>query len=296
MLNFRHLAALLSRIIGVLALLALAGCSTVRTGYDNAPSIAYWWLDSYVDFNDAQTPLLRDSLAALQAWHRKHELPAYAEMLDQLQQLASGSVTPTQVCAVQSRVRWHVERLAGQAATGLAQVAPTLTSGQLRHLEGQFEKHNQQWREEWLDIGASESMGERLKKAEERAGNFYGALDDAQRTVLRQRLASSPFDARLAWRERLRRQQDLLQILREHRNSDRPVHVHAEMLALLKRQFHSPDAQYQAMLEQTLQANCHTLAALHNSTSARQRTHLMEKLRGYAADVRRLLTPDTAPD
>ena len=91
MLNFRRLPALLPHIIGAgLLLVFLGGCSAVRIGYNNAPALAYWWLDSYIDFNDAQAMQVRDSLNTLQAWHRKTELPAYAELLRQMQGAAGG--------------------------------------------------------------------------------------------------------------------------------------------------------------------------------------------------------------
>jgi len=32
----------------------LGSCSTVRFGYSNADTLAYWWLDGYVDFHSAQ--------------------------------------------------------------------------------------------------------------------------------------------------------------------------------------------------------------------------------------------------
>ncbi len=278
----------MTRIIGALLLVFLGGCSAVKIGYNNAPSLAYWWLDGYVDFNDAQSAQVRNRLDALQAWHRQNELPAYADLLRQLQRLAPEAVTADQVCALTTQVQRHVRRLSEQAAEGMAHVVPTLQPEQLRHLAQQFDKHNRDWREEWLDATPQELLARRLKKAEERAESFYGRLDDTQRTILRQSLAASAFDARAAWRERLRRQQDLLQALREHRNGDRPAHVQAEMLALLQRQLESPDADYRARFERMLQDGCRTMATLHNSTSASQRRHLQDKLKGYETDLRTL--------
>lgn len=279
---------LLPRIIGALLLVFLGGCSAVKIGYNNAPSLAYWWLDGYVDFNDAQSAQVRDRLATLQAWHRQNELPAYADLLRQLQRLAPEAVTADQVCAVAAQAQRHVRRLGEQAAEGMARVVPTLQPEQLRHLAQQFDKHNRDWREEWLDGTPQELLARRLKKAEERAESFYGRLDDSQRAILRQSLATSAFDARAAWRERLRRQQDMLQVLQEHRNGERPAHVQAELLALLQRQLESPDATYRARFERMLQDGCRTMATLHNSTSAAQRRHLQDKLKGYEVDLRTL--------
>ncbi len=55
----------LGRIICLLGLAAaLAACSAIKLGYNNIDDVAYWWLDSYVDFSDEQTPRVREDLRA----------------------------------------------------------------------------------------------------------------------------------------------------------------------------------------------------------------------------------------
>ena len=52
-------------IIGLLLLCLglLGGCSLLRLTYPQAPTLAYWWLDGYVDFTNAQTPRVQEQLA-----------------------------------------------------------------------------------------------------------------------------------------------------------------------------------------------------------------------------------------
>lgn len=279
----------LPRIISGLLLLMLAGCSAVQTGYNNAPTLLYWWLDGYIDFEDAQDRPVRDSLEALHNWHRRQELPAYAELLQRLQRQALEAVTPEQVCNHLAQARVHLQRLGDQSAEGLARLAPTLQAGQLRHLARQFEKHNQKWRGEWLDGTPAELQERRLERTVDRYEDFYGRLSEAQKTLLHQRIAASSFDARLAWTERLRRQQDILGALQEHRNGDRPAHVKAEMLALVRRSLEPPEPAARAQFESLLQEGCQTIAALHNSASTAQRRRLAERLQGYEADLQALI-------
>ncbi len=280
----------LPRIISALLLVLLAGCSAVQTGYNNAPALLYWWLDGYIDFEDAQARPVRESLDALHAWHRRQELPAYAEWLGRLQQQAGATVTPEEVCSHLTQVRAHLQRLGEQSAEGLARLAPSVQPEQLRHLARQFEKHNQKWRAEWLDGSSAELLERRLERTVERYEDFYGGLSEAQKTLLRQRLTASSFDARLAWAERLRRQQDMLRVLQEHRNGERPAHVKAEMLALVQRSLTPPEPAARAQFERMLHEGCQSIAALHNSASEAQRRRLGEKLRGYEADLQALIT------
>ena len=83
-LNLRSLVASASIIGVLLASLMLGGCSAVRLGYNNGPSLMYWWLDSYFDFDDGQTRRMRRDLQAAHDWHRKTELPLLANTLKEL--------------------------------------------------------------------------------------------------------------------------------------------------------------------------------------------------------------------
>ena len=280
----------LPRIIGGLLLVLLTGCSAVKLGYSNAATLTYWWLDSYIDFNNDQSPPVRDSLAALHAWHRRSELPAYADTLQKMQQLAPGNVTPAQICGLWAEVQTHIQHLGAQAADPISTFTPTLKPEQLRHLALQFDKRNQKWRDEWIDVTPAELAERRLKQAVERSEMLYGRLDEAQLSLLRQSIERSSFDARLTYRERLRRQQDILQILQEHSASvlPRSTHVQAEVLALLERLRRSPDLEYRAQQEKITAEGCANLAALHNSTGAAQRARALETLRDYEAAARAL--------
>ena len=76
---------------GVLTL--LSGCSMLRLGYNQAPDLAYWWIDGYADFNDLQTPRVRSALTQWFAWNRRTQLPDYAAVLVRAQAEASADVS-----------------------------------------------------------------------------------------------------------------------------------------------------------------------------------------------------------
>lgn len=289
MLNSKRLRAFLPRIIGGLLLVLLTGCSAIKIGYNNAPSLTYWWLDSYIDFNQAQTHQVQEDLAMRHTWHRKNEVPAYAETVRRMQRLAMAQVTPAQMCDLSTQVRAHLQRLGEQSEPVISGVVPTLKPEQLRHLALQFDKRNQKWREEWIEGSPAELRARRLKLAVERAEMLYGRLEEAQLAILRSSIASSSFDAGVSYREVLRRQQDILQTLKEHSSGPaRSTHIKAEMLALIGRSLNSPDPVYRSYLEKMLAEGCRTLAALHNSTSPAQRENAMNRLRGYEEDLRAL--------
>lgn len=280
------------RIIGALLalILLLPGCSTVKLAYNNAPAMSYWWLDSYFDFDAAQSEKVRTDLAALQAWHRARQLPAYVNTLEKLQRAAPANVTPEQVCDLLAELKSHAQILIDQTEPTLAALAPTLTEEQLAHLARQLDKRSRKWQEEWLEGSPAERQARRVKQLAERADMLYGPLEEAQLKLLRAHVAASVFDAALSWRESQRRHQDALQTLREVQGGSLGASkARTALHALLTRSITSPDPGYRTYTEKLNQENCRTYAALHNSSTPAQRIKLVDTLKDYAADARGLM-------
>src|SRR3954471_20772192 len=105
----------LARIIGLLTFaLALSGCSAIKLGYNNLDEVAYWWVDSYVDFTNEQSRRVRQDLGRLDRWHRQEELPEIIAMLQRMEQLAPEDVSPAQACSFVPQVRERLHALADQ--------------------------------------------------------------------------------------------------------------------------------------------------------------------------------------
>ncbi|MDO8248299.1 MAG: DUF6279 family lipoprotein [Rhodoferax sp.] len=287
-----HCLHIIGPLLGLFFALLLSGCSTVKLGYNYAPELGYWWLDSYLDFNDRQSVQARADLAALQAWHRQTELPLYINTLQQLQRLAPSAVTPAQVCEVSAELRSRYQAVLDQAEPTFVALAPMLGAEQIDHLARQFDKRHRKWRTEWLDASDAERSARRAKKRVDRAEMFYGPLQEPQLAVVRDGAAVTAFDARLNDQEAVRRQQDTLQTLRQIQTGAlTETQVKAAVHALLTRATDSPDAAYRNYIEKIRQENCLTLATLHNSTTPAQRLKVVETLKAYETDARALMTP-----
>ena len=278
-------------IIGTLMLLlALTGCGTTRLAYNNAPSLSFWWLDTYFDFDSEQALRMRADLQTAHVWHRKDELPLVAAELANLKARALQNATPEQTCKlaadVQARVSAPLERL----VPTIAAIAPSLSDAQLLHLEREFEKRNRSWREDYLDGTPQERIDHRLKQAAERTESFYGRLRPEQISWLRGQIVASDYDANVQYREILRRQQDALLTLRQVRASkSTPVQAQAALMALLERSFASPDASYRQYMARILQQGCSVMTELHNGMSPPQRAKLLDTLQSYDDDLRALM-------
>jgi hypothetical protein len=280
-------------IIGATLLaLTLAGCSAARIGYNNAPTLLYYWLDSYLDFDGPQSLALKDSLQSLQDWHRKEEVPLIAELLTNLQASAMQNVTAEEVCKLSNYVQVRATVALDQLAPALAKLGTSVSGAQLTTLSEQYDKRNTSWREEWLDVTPAKRTERRLKQSVERAEGFYGSLTDAQRKLIRSQIDTGGFDPALQYSETLRRQQDSLRTLALIRNGPMQQDAAlAEIQNLLVRSITSPDPAYRRYQERTRQQGCAAVAALHNSTSTAQREKMVETLKSYASDARALMLP-----
>jgi len=276
------------RIIGLCAAcLLLASCSVVRLGYGQAPDLAYWWIDSYIDLNEAQTPRLRKELDELAQWHRSRELPEIALLLQKARQMAPGPISPAQVCALVEDGRTRFNAVTARSEGLVLWLAPSLSPAQIEHLARQFAKSNKEWEADWLRGTPSDQLKHRVKQATRRFEMLYGDLDETQIQLLRAELAGSSFDARLWRTERLRRQEDMLVTLRRVSAGNLPPEtVRESMQALLERLTTPPGAAGKAYADTMLRENCALFSRIHNSTSASQRARAVQTLRGYEEDFR----------
>lgn len=285
----------LARIIGVLLLAAALGaCSAVKLAYNNLPELSYWWLDGYFDFDDAQTPKVRDELAQLLAWHRQNELPRIIGLLQEAQGLAPSEVTPAQACQLADRVRERLLAVTEHAEAASTELALSLSEAQLQQLERKYAKNNAEYRKDWLDRSPAQVQEKRYDQFLERQEDFYGRLTTEQRALLRQQVAQSVFSPRLAYEERRQRQQEALVLLRGFLGSSggpraSQAEARAALHAYILRIADPPPGPWRDQQQALLQEGCRNLAALHNTTSTAQREQAVRRLQAYQGDLRQLV-------
>jgi len=281
---------MLARIIGVLVVAAaLAACSAVKLAYNNLPEVAYWWLDGYVDFDDAQTPRVREELQQLLAWHRREELPKIADLLQQAQALAPGEVTPAQACVLYDAFRLRLLAVTERAEPAATALALSLGESQVDYLARKYEKINATYKKDWLDRSLSQQREKRFDQFLERSEDFYGRLDGRQREMVRQQVERSAFDPRDLDSERRQRQQEALALLGRFQ-AEKPssatarAALHAYVMGIAE----PPPGPSRDRQRQLRHEACGNIAALHNQTGPTQREAAARRLQGYLDDLRDL--------
>ena len=277
-------------ILSLAVALALSACSAVKLGYNTLPQLAVWWLDGYLDFTDEQDPRVRDAVATLHVWHRQHQLPRVAELLAGIEQITPGEISPEQACSVVKEVQSQMKALAAQAEPAAVALAATLTPHQLRYLARKFRSKNERFRKDWLALSPHEQLEKRYNDTLDRLQTVYGTLDEAQRRVLRERLATTVWDPNRMLAQWERRQQDMLQILTRASQPDLPAGEAAALLRGWVERLQRPaDPAYAPYQDALLQEGCATFAAVHQSTTTEQRDKAARRLRAWQRDVRELI-------
>ena len=269
--------------------LLVQGCSSLQFGYNQAPTLGYWWLDSQLSLDSGQSERTRETLQQLQRWHRSKELLVYADLLQKLQGMSSRDVEAQQVCDIWTQVDEGMDRAMAQAIRLAAPLALQLQPRQLRHLVQHWDEKNEDWEKEWLRGKPQERIERRLDKAVSRYSDVYGSLSDAQTQLLRTQLQKSLWTPEWGRQERLRRQQSLLAALqRLQLAGTSAAQAEAALQTVWQQWLQPPNAPDQQRHQRWVTQACSDLAALHNSTSAEQRQRAARKLRGYETDLREL--------
>jgi hypothetical protein len=281
-------------IIGLALVLLLAGCSVLRIGYSQAPNLAYWWIDGYVDLDDEQAPRVREAIDRWFEWHRRTEMPRYAELLARAQrEVMQPTLGAEAMCAWRDEAQRRLDAALDEATPALAALTLTLTPVQIRHIERKLADKGEELKQDFAQTDRNERAKAAFKRTLERFENLYGQLDDVQRAKLAQLLAASPFDADRWLLERDRRNRDLLATLSAISTAARPAdgaasqdRAQAAVRLLAERALRSPRPEYRAYQERLTRENCVLTAAMHNASTAVQRLHARDKLKSWETDVR----------
>lgn len=280
----------------VLAGLLMAGCSTVKLAYNQAPQLLSWQLNRYLDLTQPQAERVRDELADLHRWHRDILLPEHAGLLQKLRQQLPAPMSAEQACRAYADLRTQIDQLLARAEPSLVWLASDLSEAQIRSLQKKQADSNADWKKEWLDPPPDKLREHRYQLLLSRTEDFYGTLQEPQKAALRSYISQSSFDPQRTYAERQRRQQDLVQVLRkiaaERGNTDQ---TRALLRGYLARLNTSPDAAYQRYATTLVDEGCAGFALVHSAMTPAQRLQAVASIGAYEQDFIALAAQRVTP-
>lgn len=267
----------------------------LKLGYNQGPTLLYWWADAYADFQGgAQSERVKQLIEQWFVWHRRERLPAYAQLLERAHtQVQQPVLTPQAVCGVADEAKALLRVDYEKALPSLAELMLTLTPEQLDHVQKKFDKNHRKFRDLFMDPQREDRLKAQAKKVEDRLKMVYGSLGDDQHRKLLQLLAASPYDPALWLAERRQLQHDALARLRtlQQAHAAQPGNPQAlaQAQALLRnvgqQAEHSPRPAYREQQQKVIAYNCLLTAEMHNAMSPAQRQFAAQKIARWHEDV-----------
>jgi hypothetical protein len=268
----------------------LVACSAVRLGYSNGESVMYWWLNGYVDFQSDQQPWVRKHIANLFAWHRKTQLPEYAKFLTQAQQRLQNNITAADVLNDVDNLTKSAQVMIDRALPGLTDLALALQPQQIAHLEKKFASNNDSYRKEYLRGDLERRQQARYKKVMKQAEYWFGNFSREQEAQIRAASDARPLNNELGLAMRLRRQQELIALLKKVQNEklgrEATKALLKDYVAGIFDQF--GDKEHKAFYEASRDSSARMVATIINIATPAQKANARQKLQGWVEDCHTL--------
>lgn len=274
----------------VLCACLLVGCSALRLGYSNGESVVYWWLNGYVDIEREQQPWVKKHIANLFDWHRKTQLDEYAKLLTHAEQQLDRNVTHADVLAQYDALKKSVLIVIDKALPELTDLALALQPEQIAHLEKKFASNNDEYRKDYLRGDLERRQHARYKKVMKQAEYWFGDFSREQEAQIRAASDARPLNNELGLQMRLRRQQELISLLKKLQEEKLGREATTALLknyaAGVLDQFGNQE--HRAFSEASRDGTARMVATIVNIATPEQKAHAKKKLQRWVEDVHAL--------
>jgi Family of unknown function (DUF6279) len=279
------------RMLLLIALMALAaGCSTVRFSYHHGDTLLYWWLNSYVDFDNEQSNWVKREIDGFFRWHQSTQLRDYAAMLSKWQRQLAGNPSQADLLADYREIKSKAEAMAFRAAPQMADLAHSITPGQIANIERKFSKNNEDYRKKFVSADLERQHKLRYEKSMDQLQLWFGPFSHDQKAILRKASDARPLVYDVLQQERKLRQQKVLALLRrvqqEKLNKEQTTAAVTAMLREFFDRDQSPERKqfFDAYSDDTTKF---VLTAIRLATPE-QKAHAQERMQGWINDFNAL--------
>lgn len=243
--------------------------STFRLLYDHADWLLQQAIGHYVDLDKSQAQVLRGQIEKLHRWHRTHELPLYADVLDDAAQRVARGLTSEDVVWMFGVVDERREIVAGRIAADFSPVVLSLRLDQRSHIAEVFERDNARYARRDIDPGREKTIALRTAWLSRQVEYWIGELTSAQSGRIRAVNAATADLPEVRLNEHRRRQRTFLQLVGSKEDESA---IHATLASLLQMPRAGADEFYLRMITQYKQELSRMILDIDRGLSARQRS------------------------
>ncbi|WP_374363403.1 DUF6279 family lipoprotein [Pseudoduganella danionis] len=201
---------------GLLLMLALGACSSLRLAYNHGDTLIYWWLDGYVDLDREQKSWVKKDIDQLFQWHRSTQLQDYALLLQASQQQHLNNPTDTaRLRASWGEIRQRSRVLMLHAVPQLADLLRSLRPEQITALEKKFAANNAEFRQKYMKGDLEVQQKVCYQQALDQFELWFGDFSRAQEAQIRRYSDQRPLINAQIQEDRIRRQQEIVALARK---------------------------------------------------------------------------------
>ena len=208
---FSHIRLILISLL----LVAISACSSIQLGYNQGDTLIRWWIDDYVDLNEAQSEFVSAALKRQFSWHRSDQLPQIQVSLNKLKRKLGKPLTVPEALDSYQDMRKHITVAIEHMSKDAATLALSMNLDQLKVMEKKYAKTNEKFRKQYLSGTPAQRLEGRTEKVIENTENIFGSISKDQANQIAKFVETYPVDMDGVYKERIRRQKDLIAVLRK---------------------------------------------------------------------------------
>ena len=276
----------IARVAAGVALAALlGGCAMARIAYNNAEPLVRYSANDYFDLDEAQNEQFRKRLPQFHDWHRRTELPVYADLLRTAAKRGADGVSREDLTWAAEELRARYRVVITKAVEDAAPILVTLTPTQIAELERRLARANAKYAREFLPADADRRFRVQAKRLEGRFKDWTGTLSDEQEDRIGRFVKAHMPTTQLRFENRKRWQSEAVGLIRQLRTA-------AELAPRLADIFLQPAdhrlpeyVQARAAWESDLMD---LILDVDRILTPEQRAHALQRVQGYAEDFEAL--------
>lgn len=262
----------------------LAGCSAMQFTYNQAGTLISWRADAYFDFDPQQKSEFHRRLDRLLAWHRREQLPDYSRFVHAAVDRARDGVTRGDIVWFVDGFNLRYRAIVDRGINDAVDILTTLTAEQLRALPVQWAKDNRRFIDDHdLHVGVERQKRARLKRTLAQIGDWAGSLTHLQEQRIEQMLEAIPLVEHLRHEDRLRRQQEFMELLKlRGQRHEFQTRLHAWLLDWER----GRTPEYERVMKEVFERRVEFYMALEKILTPAQRERALMRLHGFGDDFK----------
>lgn len=179
-----------------LCLFALSACSA-KLAYNFLGFVINWQIGKYVTLNKQQQTIADERIEAFHQWHRKTQLPLYADYIDGLlARMRNDEMTAEWVHNETDIIQDLLDLSVQQLKPDIVDLISSFSDEQVTEVMERFEKEREKYQKKHVDVNPKKILKLRKSELTDRLGPFFGRFTTEQKTLIEEWAAAlEPYEA-----------------------------------------------------------------------------------------------------